>query len=123
MKTKSQEIAEKWYAGKPVSLVDLSLIEKCDMRLDHEPESWHGKIHSLEDLESRIYYEKQEDGSLYLILKLAYEYPIEAKRINTEVKLLWWIRHLSEKNWMTADSIAILFDVVSKKNGFKDKNP
>ena len=42
-----------------------------------------------------------EDG--YLILNIHYPYEIELSRINTHAKLLHWMIHLLEKNWVTTE--------------------
>ena len=36
----------------------------------------------------------------HLILNIAYKYEIELSRLDTQEKILGWVIHLSEKNWM-----------------------
>ncbi|MDA3897497.1 MAG: hypothetical protein PF482_15280 [Desulfobacteraceae bacterium] len=43
------------------------------------------------------------DDKFITIIK--YDYPIEKKRCNTPAKILSWILHLSEKNWIDNDTI------------------
>ena len=44
-------------------------------------------------------------------------YWIDFGRIDTELKLLWWIKHLLDKDWFTKDHIEQLLWVWSEKTG------
>ena len=114
--TRSKAAAAKLDAGEIIGLDELLAIEDCDIRLEHIPEDWCGRIKNLADLKSRIRYELGADGAEWLVLRLAHEYPVEADRINTVPKLLWWIAHLVEKTWMTREALSVLIEVVREKN-------
>ncbi len=47
-----------------------------------------------------------------ILLRKQYDYWIELDRINTHEKLVWWIRHLSGKNWVDTRAIRDLIDIV-----------
>ena len=55
----------------------------------------------------------------YLTLHVVYPYHIELSRIDTKDKLIEWIHHLSEKNWITPQLIRRIIDLVSKHFGFQ----
>lgn len=113
---KSQAAAAKLDRGEIISADELLSIEDCDIKLDVVPEAWGGRIKSLADLKSRIGYENAGDGSEWLVLRLAYEYPIEADRINTVPRLFWWIAHLVGKVWMTREALSVLIETVRERN-------
>lgn len=48
-----------------------------------------------------------------------FEYDIQFSRCNTPEKLVSWIHHLLEKNWVTKDHISRLIYLASERNGFK----
>lgn len=48
-----------------------------------------------------------------------YPYFIEMSRISTPVSLLWWIHHLTGKNWITRDTIHVLIKKVCAVKGWK----
>lgn len=48
-----------------------------------------------------------------------YWYPVEVKRCNTRGKMLHWIRHLSEKNWVTTEHIRQFIDCCTRVHGKK----
>lgn len=115
--TKSQAAAAKLDRGEIISADEQLSIEDCDIKLDVVPDAWRGRIKSLADLKARIGYETAGDGSEWLVLRLAYEYPIEADRINTVPRLFWWIAHLVEKTWITREALSVLIETVREKNG------
>ena len=82
------------------------------------PPLWRGKIKSRGDLLDRIQYETAPDGTEWLVLNLAHDYPIEADRLDTESKLLWWIDHLCGKPWMTIEALDVFIGRVAERNGF-----
>ena len=51
----------------------------------------------------------------YLTLNVKGQYDIELSRINTEEKLLKWIFHLSEKQWVTREIIHEVIDKVAER--------
>ena len=53
-------------------------------------------------------------GHVVLDAESALPYEIELSRINTPAKLLEWVRHLSEKTWITAWHIHELVVTVAK---------
>ena len=56
----------------------------------------------------------------YLILTWGgYEYDIEWDRIDSPGKLLGWIHHLCEKNWMDTYRMFLLIEHVGRHCGFK----
>ncbi len=98
---------------------ELMALTPYDERLLVVPPHWHGRIKSYGDLLDRIKYETVEDGTEWLVLNLPHEYAIEAGRIDTEHKLLWWIDHLCGKPWMTSEALGVLIGLVAERNGFE----
>ena len=45
-------------------------------------------------------------------------YEIESERISSEMELVGWILHLSEKSWCNAKMIHSLIETVSKEKGW-----
>lgn len=84
---------------------------------------WRGKIKSRGDLLDRIKYETAPDGTEWLVLNLAHDYAIEAGRIDSEIKLLWWVDHLCGKPWMTIETMGIFIGRVVERNGFQRGEP
>lgn len=80
--------------------------------LKDTPAYWGDKIKTLNDLKRAIYYNKRDKS---VILNLSYEYKIGIEELNTLPKLLWWIRHLIKKPWMTLEALDLFIDVVCKK--------
>ncbi len=60
-----------------------------------------------------------EDGDLFLKLPNGADYWITGDRINTAEKLLGWIMHLSEKNWITPKAIRELIETAARHHGVK----
>jgi len=71
----------------------------------------------------RIKYETAPDGTEWLVLNLAHDYAIEAGRIDSEIKLLWWVDHLCGKPWMTIETMGIFIGRVVERNGFQRGEP
>lgn len=46
----------------------------------------------------------------YIVINNSYDYNIEISRCNTPEKLLAWIRHLCEKEWMEFDILERFID-------------
>ena len=58
-----------------------------------------------------LYTEEGRYGQAYEILK---------SRIDTPMKLVWWIHHLSEKNWVTTGTIrALIYHAMIDVMGMK----
>lgn len=55
-----------------------------------------------------IYYDKDLDC---IIINTAYHYAISMDRIKNKDDILEWVRHLSNKNWVTIKIIGIFIDV------------
>ena len=104
---------------KILSAIELMEMTPHQMELLHVPPQWRGRIKSYGDLLDRIKYQTVEDGTEWLVLNLPHEYAIEAGRIDTEIKLLWWIDHLCEKSWITSDALGVLIERVAERNGFE----
>lgn len=102
-----------------VSLRDLLAMTPHDFELDQTPDCWGGRIKSVGDLQDRIRYE--DDGTL--VLRLPNQYRIEGNRIDDERKLLWWVRHLCGKCWMTTEALGVLIDLVAERNGLVEGAP
>lgn len=45
------------------------------------------------------------------------KYFIEFNRIDNPIKLIWWIHHLCEKDWITKETIETLIEVTTKNMG------
>lgn len=58
-----------------------------------------------------------EDG--YIVINVHYEYNIAIERINTPEKLLFWVYHLSEKNWVTKQIIRDVVKLAIEKMNIK----
>jgi hypothetical protein len=52
-------------------------------------------------------------------IELENHYWIDCGRINTKEKLVEWIYHLCEKNWITPEHIRQLIDGAAQINGWK----
>lgn len=102
-----------------MTLDELLTLSPHDDPLTVVPPMWRGKIKSRGDLLDRIRYEAAPDGTEWLVLNLPHEYAIEAGRIDTECKLLWWVDHLCAKPWMTVEALGVLIGRVAERNGFK----
>ena len=48
-----------------------------------------------------------------------YPYLIHKDRINNPIKLIWWIHHLCEKNWMDLRAIENLIELTTKLMNIK----
>ena len=57
-----------------------------------------------------------DDG--YLVLNIKYPYEIKLSRIDSKLKLLAWIGHLIEKNWVSRDVIYYL--IITWERHFKE---
>ncbi len=104
---------------KIISARELLAMTPHDMELLHRSPVWRGRINTMGDLLDRIQYETAPDGTEWLVLNLPHEYPIEAGRIDTERKLLWWIDHLCGKPWMTVEAVGVVIGRVAERNGVK----
>ena len=68
------------------------------------------------DLKKKVY----TDGEyITLVPREEYKYKISLDRVDSTEKILAWILHLSEKNWMTTAMMARLVKIACKENGVK----
>lgn len=51
-----------------------------------------------------------------VVLNVGYEYRVALDRCNTAPRLLGWILHLADKDWMTNDHLAAFILLVGEKN-------
>ncbi|MCB0213917.1 MAG: hypothetical protein KDJ52_31550 [Anaerolineae bacterium] len=57
-------------------------------------------IEEINELEKQVYLEGDQ-----IIIDVCYKYPIAVSECDTPEKLLAWVYHLCEKNWMTTPVI------------------
>lgn len=75
------------------------------------------------DLQYYIYEENKSLWySLYKHNDYGFTFDIEERRCNTEKKLLKWIKHLTEKNWITNDHIYQLITLYQIHNQTNFRN-
>lgn len=76
-----------------------------------------GKIYNIQEAmidmvrQDRVWEEKVYISDGYLVLNIRFPYEIELTRIDTEKKLLGWIVHLLEKNWVSREMLLRMVDV------------
>ena len=58
-----------------------------------------------------------DDG--WITIHGPYEYEIELIRCDSHFKIIDWVLHLSEKDWMTTDMINQFIDIALRSNGLK----
>lgn len=63
---------------------------------------------------TRYYADSQEVG---LVHETGHEYCVPLDRCDTPEKLLGWLRHLSEKNWITPKHLRELLDHAHVRRG------
>jgi hypothetical protein len=73
------------------------------------------KSEFLTDLERRRNLVTADEGCI--TIHGPFEYEIELARCATAVAILQWVRHLSEKTWVTTEMIERFVDVASGRIG------
>jgi hypothetical protein len=66
----------------------------------------------VQKLAKEIYIENE-----YLVLNVGCEYDISLSSIDNPIKLVWWIHHLSEKNWFTTAHAGRLIELATEHMG------
>jgi len=66
-----------------------------------------------EELQKRI---KIDDG--YISINIVCPYEFELVRCDTHEKLVKWIYHLAEKNWVTTDVLRVFIETVAGQFGW-----
>lgn len=57
----------------------------------------------------------------HIIINVTHEYNIGLNRCDTAEKLLHWIWHLTEKSWMTKDTMREFIEVACQESNIKIK--
>lgn len=76
-----------------------------------------GKIYNMQEAmvdmirQDRVWGDKVYISNGFLVLNIKFPYEIELNRIDTERKLLGWIVHLLEKNWVSREMLLRMVDV------------
>jgi hypothetical protein len=60
-----------------------------------------------------------EKGNIFIKTHTDYEYNFAAERIDTPLRLVWWLHHLCEKRWMDNERVRRLIEVATGQMGVK----
>lgn len=60
-----------------------------------------------------------KNGYVFIKTHTDYKYSFSIDRIDTPIRLTWWLHHLCEKRWMDNERVRRLIEVAAENMGIK----
>jgi hypothetical protein len=81
-------------------------------------ELWEEMLAHGEQLSQQV---SIQDG--YLVINVAFEYPIELARCDTHAKILAWVVQLTDKTWITPEVVQRFIYLATQHHGLDLSQP